>query len=210
MFRENDARQTAERELESGENILWVGWPDPSASMRQAIPIVIFGIPWTGFILFWIFGAAGFGQPQQVTAPGLFAFFPLFGLPFLIVGIGMLSSPYWAARKARATVYAITDRRIIVIQAGRTKSVQSYQAADISDLQPDPVWHGWRYPDGDALRRTGQATYGTERSDGSGNLVFGQRAYVNGNSQNQISIGQFVGIANVRDVEKLIRDTFKS
>ena len=37
--------------------------------------------------------------------------FPLFGLPFVLIGLGMLTAPHWAKRKALRTAYAVTDRR---------------------------------------------------------------------------------------------------
>jgi hypothetical protein len=185
MMRETDARQVAERELESGENILWVGWPDPSASMKSGIPLVLFGIPWTAFALFWMWGASGFGHPQNPASSGPMLAFPLFGLPFVLIGVGLLSTPYWMAQRAKQSTYAITNRRIMMIQAGKTKSVQSFYAKDIDDLQR------------------------TERVDGSGNLIFAQRATINSNNQTQMNTSQFIGIPNVRDVERLVRETFK-
>src|SRR6185437_12509968 len=88
-------------ELSEGEQLLWVGQPLPRRYVRSSIPIVLFGIPFTGFALFWMAGASGvlFAGAAMNGGPGGFAAFlacfPLFGLPFLIIGLGMLTSPYW-------------------------------------------------------------------------------------------------------------------
>ena len=34
-------------------------------------------------------------------------FFPLFGIPIVLVGLGLLLSPFWAFHKATRTVYAV-------------------------------------------------------------------------------------------------------
>jgi hypothetical protein len=41
--------------------------------------------------------------------------FPLFGVPFVLIGLGMLAAPYWMRRKAQNTVYALTDKRALIL-----------------------------------------------------------------------------------------------
>src|SRR3712207_4913094 len=103
-------------ELRDREHLVWAGQPRPSRVMRSAIPIVLFGIPWTAFAIFWmvvasgmLFGGFGGGGPGPFGA--FFSCFPLFGLPFVLVGLGMLSSPFWMYRRAKRTCYAVTDQR---------------------------------------------------------------------------------------------------
>lgn len=48
-----------ERELDPGERVVWTGLPLPGRFARRAWGMVIFGIPWTAFALFWIAGASG-------------------------------------------------------------------------------------------------------------------------------------------------------
>jgi hypothetical protein len=177
----------AQRELAPGENLLWADRPDPSQQGSQYLPVVLFGTVWTAFSLFWIWGAS---EPMrthaQVVSPS-FDLFPLFGLPFVLIGIGMLTSPYWAAQKAKSTVYAITDRRILIIQCVKNRTVRSIQPADIGELQR------------------------TEKADGSGTLIFGKNTYQSqGNSSQSPSLtDRFVGVRNIRMVEDLIRDNLK-
>lgn len=191
-----DARVRSE--LSSGEQLLWVGQPRPGRMARSSIPMVLFGIPWTAFAVFWtvmasgIWFAAGPAQVNQAAGPGVFfsvvfACFPLFGLPFVLVGLGMLSSPYWLYRQAQRTFYALTEQRAIIWEAGWWNSIEvrSYGPAE--------------------LTRIGR----TEFADGSGDLVFEETIridrYSNGNSTARTTRHGFMGIGNVRKVEDLLR-----
>ncbi len=73
-----DLRDMVERELNKNERVLWVGQPLPAKMARKSLPAVLFGIPWTGFALFWMAGASGFRVPD-FDEP--FDFFPLFWTP---------------------------------------------------------------------------------------------------------------------------------
>ena len=96
------AGQPLENELDEGETVVWVGRPSTRRMLWRALPIVLFAIPWTAFAIFWTFGAAGFKVPDFQQG---FDFFPLFGIPFILIGLGMFSSPYWVAevRRRRST-----------------------------------------------------------------------------------------------------------
>src|SRR5688572_1960017 len=86
-------------ELRDGERLVWVGQPHPGRASRAGIPMVLFGIPWTAFALFWMAGASGmlfggFGNGGPPGFGGFLACFPLFGIPFVLIGIGLLTSPF--------------------------------------------------------------------------------------------------------------------
>src|SRR5690242_9223926 len=117
---ELEARVQAE--LAPGEKLVWLGQPRPRRSMLAGLPIVLFGIPWTAFAVFWVALAFGIGANAKRRGAGgippwLDLCFPLFGLPFIGIGLGMLSAPYWIRRAAAKTCYAVTDRRAIVWEA---------------------------------------------------------------------------------------------
>src|SRR5688572_15650599 len=169
-------RLLVESELQSGERITWMEQPIPSRMARMTLPIVLFGIPWTAFALFWTAGAA-WGTSKMEHGPGLFSAFPLFGLPFILIGFGMLSSPYWARRKARRSAYVLTDRRAILFTAGWRGSVT------IRTFEPE------RLTD---LRRK-------QHTDGSGDLVFAQDI-----RRDNADVG-FLAIREVKAVEELVR-----
>ena len=173
-----ESQQTAQAQLEMGERLLWHGKPDPKRGLWATIPLVLFAIPWTGFSVFWM--AAASGLFFKDAKPGWLSLFALFGVPFVLVGLGMLTSPYWLYKKAKQTVYGLTNRRAIIITGGSTKKVQSYTGDDMGVIER------------------------TERSNGTGDVVF---ATVEGKKSVE-QVG-FMGISDARRVERLLLDTFK-
>jgi hypothetical protein len=175
-----------ERELAPGECVVWSGQPIPSRYSRGTWPIVLFGIPWTAFALFWT-GGAFWGTRQipsdDAMATGFRWLFPLFGLPFILVGVGMLSSPWWLRRKAGRVLYAVTDRRAILFEPAwrGARKVRSFEPAALQ-----------------ALERT-------EHSDGSGDLIFTRDAWRDSDGDRRTSQVGFTGVPRVREVEEVIR-----
>lgn len=76
-------------------------------------------------------------MPESVRA-----FFPLFGVPFLAAGCGIMAVPALAGRRARRTVCCVTDRRAFRVEARRTVRVDSWSGADIGDVSKE------LFPDG--------------------------------------------------------------
>ncbi len=167
------------REMESGERVLWMEQPIPRYFTAMSTGAFLFAIPWTAFAIFWICGASGFKLPD--FSKGGFSFFPLFGVPFVLIGIAMLSAPLWAHRKAFKTVYVITDRRAITFDAGWTTTIRSYP--------PDRL----------------QNIHRKEKRDGTGDVVLGQRVW-SGSERGQQAMD--LGFLNIRDpktVETMLR-----
>jgi hypothetical protein len=187
-------------ELREGERIVWLGRPRPGHLARQAWPIVLFGIPWTAFAICWIVFAStilsgAFGGGMRAGAAGdgmigLFRFlFPLFGLPFVVIGLGMLSSPYWLARKAERSCYALTDRRAIVWEP------RWFGGVEVRNYGPEAL---------EKLRRI-------EYPSGSGDLVFEEIVTIGRDNDGHRTTNTrrygFIGIDGVREVEDLLRKT---
>lgn len=162
-----------EAELQSGERITWVDQPIPGRMARTMVPLVLFGIPWTAFAIFWVAGAAKAGGG---------GFFPLFGVPFILIGLGLLSSPYWTRRAARRSIYALTDRRAIVIQGSWWGSitVRSFESAQLTDLQRK------------------------QNPDGSGDLIFSQEVRRDSDGDRRVTNIGFMGIRDVKAVEEKV------
>ena len=61
----------------------------------------------------------------------------LFAVPFVLVGVGMMFSPWLAYRAAQLTVYAVTDRRILIIRGAGTKGqkVEAYDDRFVNMLE---------------------------------------------------------------------------
>jgi hypothetical protein len=143
----SNVREALVREMGCDEQMRWFGQPRPAAFMLGSLGLVLFGIPWTAFALFWTAGAAGFKVPD-LQNPDWTMLFPLWGLPFIFVGLGMLSSPFWAYRRALRTAYVVTNKRAIIMEGGRSRVIRSIGPDRFSNL----------------IRR--------ERSNGRGDIVF--------------------------------------
>jgi hypothetical protein len=165
-----DLRLQAEREIAFGERLLWMGRPRARRSWWQCWPIVLFGIPWTAAALVWTLMAASVG--------GIASLLSLFGLPFVAIGVGALLAPLWILRSAARTVYAVTDRRLLVLTFGRT-----LRSVSIGRGQWD-------------MKRT-------ERRDGSGDLELVERHSASEESPRTVHLWS---IPEVRTVERLLRE----
>jgi len=75
-----------------------------------ACPILLFAICWIASGLVWVAFAVSmlFAEGEQApdgAGKAMRLVFPMFGLPFVIVGLVMVSSPFWAWWQARRTVH---------------------------------------------------------------------------------------------------------
>jgi hypothetical protein len=123
---------------------------------------------------------------------GLFACFPLFGLPFVVVGLGLLTSPFWLRQQAKRTCYALSDRRAIIWNAGWFGSVEvrSYGPGQLTRIRRV------EYPDGCGdLIFEELITFG---SDSDGHRTTNTRRY------------GFMAIPRVHEVEELLRKALPS
>ncbi len=109
------ASPVLQRELESDERVLWGGRPDRG---RWFMPVdwllVPFSLFWCGFVVLWealaltAVGAKGVGIVGYA--------FPLFGLPFVIIGLYLVFGRFLVRRWIRnRTFYALTDKRAICV-----------------------------------------------------------------------------------------------
>lgn len=184
-----ELRARLDRELEKGERVVWAGQPLARAYARGAWGMAVFGVFFGGFALVWTaLAATGAWAGVQKGGAGWWAvLFPLWGLPFIAVGFAMLTAPYWARRRAARVVYAVTDRRALVLApvAMRGESVRSFVPRQLQSLER------------------------IERRDGSGDLVFANDLHVSGDgdggTRNGVRQVGFTGVADVRGVEGVVR-----
>ena len=179
-------------ELLEGEELLWSGRPDPQ---RRSIvsPTRVFRILGLVFLPIGLVAviiglslllSSVIPPGSQGSLLGLFipgGVFIVLGLVYLIIGL-VGSFP------TRNALYAITNRRVIILRPGRYLNVSSYSKRAITQV------------------------HRVERPDGSGDLVFVGNPPNYGNSGNYQStsiagrLGAFSAIPNVRLAEqKLIR-----
>ncbi|MFL6659386.1 MAG: hypothetical protein ACJ8GW_15005 [Massilia sp.] len=178
-----DLQQRLLQELKSGEQLVWVAQPNADRAMKSGFKIWFFFLPWTAFSVFWICGASGFKMPSFDSG---FGWFPLFGLPFLLIGLGGLCSPLWLKRKALTTIYAITNQRALTIKGKKTFTIKSYLPADLATLEK------------------------TVHQDGSGDLILWTEHYHDSDGDKQKRTEGFSDIENVRHVEKLLESLAQS
>jgi hypothetical protein len=174
-------RTRVEMELQPGERIVWMDQPIPGRMARGSWALVVFGIPWTAFAVFWTAMAAKGVSSEKGAGP--FILFPLFGVPFILIGLGMLTSPYWARRRATRVAYVVTDRRAIILQGGwrGSMSIRSFEPAALTDLNR------------------------TQHADGSGDLVFTHDFRRGSKGRTYTTDVGFIGVRDVRSVEEHVR-----
>jgi len=179
----SEAQQCAQSELQSGESLYWSGTADPRRVAITALPASLFGIPFAGFALFWIYTAFSatnaMSRSNHNSFTKGFALFPLFGLPFLLVGLGVILTPLWAYRKGLSTVYAVTNKRIMVIAGSGNRTVKSILPADIVGVDH------------------------RERPDGSGDIVIQTSTLLRSNN-NSISQAK-VALCGIPDVKQVVQ-----
>lgn len=178
-------------ELQTGEELLWRAQPEPWRMAKTTLPMFLFAIPWTLFALAWETMALGGvlamlfqGGESGLSGIGAAAFalvFPIFGLPFIVIGFGMLGTPWWAYKAAQRTVFAITSRRALIITLWWRRSFESYENIDPSHI------------------------HRVEDSNGNGDLFFRRETRISGGDETTKEIG-FHGVRQVRRVEEVLRD----
>jgi hypothetical protein len=101
--------------IDPGEHVLWSGNPNPLRfSLRKSLPGALIGIPFFAFSLFWI--STAYNVPSE-NSPLPVPFW-IFGIPFVLVGSGMVLSPIWHYMRALRTSYIVTDQRAVIDYSG--------------------------------------------------------------------------------------------
>lgn len=176
--------------LEPTEKALWVGVPPRNAVFDKGDILQIpFSIFFTVFSIIWITSAFSAANDSEETG---FSFFPLFGVPFVLVGLYMLVGRFiyrwW--RNGR-TIYAVTDRNVLALVGSRLTTT------DIG-----------------GLREVQQSI----KSDGSGSIIFGAPppayGWFRGNGLEWLGSHPdypitFRNISNVRAVNNLVENQKK-
>ena len=141
-------------QLDSGERLLWSGQPRGGVRLRsQDVYLIPFSIFWGGFAIFWEFGA--WSATSKAHNPEG-TIFPLFGVPFVLVGLYLIFGRFFADAHIRAkTFYGVTNERVIIISGLFSRQTKSLQLRTLTDVSL------------------------TQRSDGSGTITFGSTAFIN-------------------------------
>jgi hypothetical protein len=171
-----------ERHLSSGERVEWLGRPDPSKHFtRSDVFLVPFSILWCGFAVVW--------ETIAISSGGG-VLFALWGIPFVALGLYFVFGRFVAkASRARRTIYAVTNRRVLTIVRGRRgESVEAMYLASIPSISTNAASNGrgsvefgsssqagWYANTGMELlnrgRPAGSGFYDIEDADGVADLV---------------------------------------
>ena len=131
------------RRLERGEQLLWSGRPVQGITLRaQDVFLIPFSLLWGGFAIFWeaialsiVFVAGGDGGDGGGAPMAVAIIFPLFGLPFVLIGLYLIFGRFFVdARRRARTFYGVTDSRIIIVSGLLSQNVKSLNLRTLTDL----------------------------------------------------------------------------
>lgn len=145
--------------LNPGENVLWQGQPDTAPDWTGwKLSDGLFGGAFAAFAVFWM--AMALGQLPGSSFFGLV--FPLFGLPFLALGLQRAGGErLWHAYTRRCTWYTLTDERAFIATAIlRKRTFDAYPITHQTRIDQDGrnLWFATdivKTPNGTAQRRVG-------------------------------------------------------
>lgn len=169
-------------ELRPGERVVWFGQPIPWMFARRYVGVFLFGIFWLALLVFlaWDF------LDGDVKGSALL---PVLGflVPFTLAGVAMLSSPFWMRRKARRTVYLITNQRAMLFDPSLwgSMTIRTFEPARLLNL-----------------RRV-------QHANGAGDLIFERIWTKDSDGMNQSTDHGFLAIDDVKTVEDIIVELVK-
>lgn len=174
------------RELAADERLLWTGRPRQGFYL-QAVDVFLlpFSLLWGGFAIFWEATVIAMGAPW---------YFPLFGIPFVLIGLYLIFGRFWLdARRRAQTIYAVTSQRVLILSGLWTVRTTSLNIERLSDVSL------------------------SERGDGTGTITFGAmpfgQAWLAGSSWPmwpQHMVPTFESIKDARRVYEIVRSAQKS
>jgi hypothetical protein len=138
-------------ELSTGENLLWTGMPNPEVIFHSDDWYLIpFSLLWGGFAIFWEAGVLGYWG--NGAKGGISTFMALWGIPFIVAGQyfiwGRFLVDAWLKRR---TYYAVTNRRVLVLQDGWKRKTSSIYISSIPTVEREgltqgTLWFGPKFP----------------------------------------------------------------
>ncbi len=183
-----DLDASLRRELVTGERILWSAQPR-AYRLKGGFGVWLFAVPWTLFALFWesmslLPWMAETKTPSAITwSFGIIM--PIFGLPFIFVGLWMLWQPIGAMRQAGRTLYALTTRRVIRLVEGRKRELHSVLIEQIGPISRK------------------------EARDGTGHLHIQTHSHLDSDGDRTTEKFSVLGVPDVARLERLILDNRK-
>jgi len=170
----DELRLLVEAELAPTERIQWIGQPRARRQIWEWLLLPLTGLPLTAL-------SATIVALSETTFSRLFAF------PFLLGGLALLSTPWWAVRRAKRTLYVLSDQRALILCAESKLAVQSFMPAGLQQIRC------------------------RQSRGGYGSLVFRRGQVMSDFSESPVTQVQgFLSIPDVRRVETLVRRLAKT
>jgi hypothetical protein len=150
----NDPQAAAkvQTELMSGESLYWAGMPNRSVVFHSDDWYVVpFSLLWGGFAIFWEAGVLGYWGKGPRNG-GISWFMALWGIPFIVAGQYFIWGRFlYDAWLKRRTYYAVTNRRVLIMQEGWNRKTSSMYLEAIPSIDREgtitgTLWFGQKYP----------------------------------------------------------------
>ena len=145
------AAMKVQPEMMSGESVYWAGMPNLKIIFHSDDwAVVPFSLLWGGFAIFWEAGVLGYWGNGPRGGPSLFM--ALWGIPFIVIGQYMIWGRFlYDAWVKRRTFYAVTNRRVLILQEGWRRKTSSTYLEAIPTIERDGIatgtlWFGPKYP----------------------------------------------------------------
>jgi hypothetical protein len=130
-----DAWTAIQAGLFAGESICWVGQPNTNVNFHKDDALLIpVSLLWGGYMMFCEAVMLFWSHNTRVSLM-------LFGIPFVVYGQYLIWGRFfYAAWKKKRTFYAVTNRRVIVVQDGwrRQSAVADLDSLPSSILENGP------------------------------------------------------------------------
>jgi hypothetical protein len=144
--------------LPEKERLLWHGRPNGSVQMADFFsPRLPFALVFTAFAVFWIAATSQMAQ-MDASSGGALDLFPLFGLPFVFVGLYMaVGMPIWDAYERKHAWYALTDEAAyIAMDLFGRRSLKRFPISEMNalELEDGPQGTVWFNRDVQVYRKT--------------------------------------------------------
>lgn len=122
-----DIADSIKTQLDPSELVLWAGQPKQGVMLRGSDAMMIpFSLLWGGFAFFWEWSVLHSDAP---------AFFALWGIPFVAIGIYIIVGRFFVEAWQRSkTHYAVTNERIVIVDGLYKSTVRSAQMSGLTEM----------------------------------------------------------------------------
>lgn len=179
-------REWVESVLQADEELLMLCKPQVRLWRWEYTPITLFSFVWLAFIGTISFFALSKSIGRLGEEPGLLVLL-LFLVPFWVLGIGLLCTPWRMRALDRRTVYLLTSKRAVVLRPSEFR---------FHPTQKDyPLEHGM-------IKEV------QEEGDGSGSLVFDYEVQHTKSGDNFLPVG-FLHVPQLQRVKDILRSSLQ-